>query len=204
MLVVWRACWRTADQARSVNGRGGAGAWRPSARRRRTRQAPELAGGAAGLGGWPAWPGARAATVRRGRSRLLTFVLPLERLDGHVPGVLLRTGRVRTVRVAVLASHTSRIGTRALNLHERRGRRPAGGDSVDLPPQHRRDSVASAAGIRLGSGAPSHRAVQASSRYSETWMFSQLPRCAIDSARADRRLPASISRAGISLRRRGT
>ena len=58
--------------------------------------------------------------------------------------------------------------------------------------------------IRLGSGAPSHRAVQASSRYSETWMFSQMPRCAIDSARADRRLPASISRAGISLRRRGT
>ena len=47
-------------------------------------------------------------------------------------------------------------------------------------------------------------AVQASSRYSETWMFSQMPRCAIDSARADRRLPASISRAGISLRRRGT
>ena len=32
-------------------------------------------------------------------------------------------------------------------------------------------------------------------------MFSQLPRCAIDSVRADRRLPASISRAGISLRR---
>ena len=49
-----------------------------------------------------------------------------------------------------------------------------------------------------------HGAVQASSRYSETWMVSQLPRCAIDSVRADRRLPASISRAGISLRRRGT
>ena len=156
------------------------------------------------------WEGGRHGPARGLRQfggvdlALLTFVLPLERLDGHVPGVLLRTGRVRTVRVAVLASHTSRIGTRALNLHERRGRRPAGGDSVDLPPQHRRDSVASAAGIRLGSGAPSHRAVQASSRYSETWMFSQLPRCAIDSARADRRLPASISRAGISLRRRGT
>ena len=60
---------------------------------------------------------------------------------------------------------------------------------------------------RLGppwTGRSVHGAVQASSRYSETWMFSQLPRCAIDSARADRRLPASISRAGISLRRRGT
>ena len=116
------------------------------------------------------WEGGRHGPARGLRQfggvdlALLTFVLPLERLDGHVPGVLLRTGRVRTVRVAVLASHTSRIGTRALNLHERRGRRPAGGDSVDLPPQHRRDSVASAAGVRLGSGAPSHRAVQASSR----------------------------------------
>ena len=61
--------------------------------------------------------------------------------------------------------------------------------------------------VRLGppwSGRSVHGAVQASSRYSETWMFSQLPRCAIDSVRADRRLPASISRAGISLRRRGT
>ena len=60
---------------------------------------------------------------------------------------------------------------------------------------------------RLGppwTGRSVHGAVQASSRYSETWMFSQLPRCAIDSVRADRRLPASISRAGISLRRRGT
>ena len=55
-----------------------------------------------------------------------------------------------------------------------------------------------------GTGRSVHGAVQASSRYSETWMFSQLPRCAIDSVRADRRLPASISRAGISLRRRGT
>ena len=83
LLVVWRACWRTAAQARSVNGRGGAGAWRPSARRRRTRQAPELAGVTAGLGAWSAWSRARAATrgrglcahpprwtVRRGRSRL--------------------------------------------------------------------------------------------------------------------------------------
>ena len=31
-------------------------------------------------------------------------------------------------------------------------------------------------------------------------MFNQLPRCLIDSARADTRLPASMSRAGISLR----
>ena len=45
------------------------------------------------------------------------------------------------------------------------------------------------------------RQVGHASRYSETWMFSQLPRCSIDSARADSRLPASISRAGISLRR---
>ena len=52
---------------------------------------------------------------------------------------------------------------------------------------------------RLGppwTGRSVHGAVQASSRYSETWMFSQLPRCATDSARADRRLPASISRCG--------
>ena len=48
------------------------------------------------------------------------------------------------------------------------------------------------------------RQVGHASRFSETWMFSQLPRCSIDSARADSRLPASISRAGISLRRRGT
>ena len=47
-------------------------------------------------------------------------------------------------------------------------------------------------------------AVQASSRYSDSWMFSQLPRRETDSARADRRLPASIIRAGISLCRRGT
>ena len=50
--------------------------------------------------------------------------------------------------------------------------------------------------VRLWTGRSVHGAVQASSRYSETWMFSQLPRCAIDSARADRRLPASISRRG--------
>ncbi len=58
-----------------------------------------------------------------------------------------------------------------------------------------REGIGSRAGGRRG---------QASSRYSETWMFNQLPRCVIDSARADRRLPASISRAGISLRSRGT
>ena len=46
-------------------------------------------------------------------------------------------------------------------------------------------------------------AVQASSRYSDIWMLSQLPRRSMDAARADRRLPASISRAGISLRARG-
>ena len=53
-------------QAQSVNGRGGGGAWRPRAHRRRTRQAPELAGVARGLGAWSAWSGARAATHGRG------------------------------------------------------------------------------------------------------------------------------------------
>ena len=50
----------------------------------------------------------------------------------------------------------------------------------------------------------SRGAVQASSGYSDIWMFGQLPRRSMDSARADRRLPASITRAAISLRRRGT
>ncbi len=45
---------------------------------------------------------------------VLTFVLLLEFLDAHVPRGLLRLGRGRTV---VLGSHTSRIDTRALNLH---------------------------------------------------------------------------------------
>ncbi len=53
-------------QAQSVNGRGGGGAWRPRAHRRRTRQAPELAGVARGLGAWAAWSGTRAATHGRG------------------------------------------------------------------------------------------------------------------------------------------
>ncbi len=53
-------------QAQSVNDRGGGGAWRPRAHRRRTRQAPELAGVARGLGAWAAWSGTRAATHGRG------------------------------------------------------------------------------------------------------------------------------------------
>ena len=131
------------------------------------------------------WEGGRHGPARGLRQfggvdlALLTFVLPLERLDGHVPGVLLRTGRVRTVRVAVLASHTSRIGTRALNLHERRGRRPAGGDSVDLPPQHRRDSVASAAGIRLGSALRPTGRFRHRPGTARPGCSAKLPRCAI-------------------------
>ena len=61
-----------------------------------------------------------------------------------------------------------------------------------------------ASGGRLQDCPAGARQVGHASRFSETWMFSQLPRCSIDSARADSRLPASISRAGISLRRRGT
>ena len=77
--VTWRVAEQTLDtiwlagvfggrrtQAQSVNGRGGGGAWRPRAHRRRTRQAPELAGVARGLGAWSAWSGARAATPGRG------------------------------------------------------------------------------------------------------------------------------------------
>ena len=63
------ACWWsgvpvgwTVDQPGAVNGLRGDGAWRPSARRGRTRQAPGLAGVAAGLVAWPAWSGARALT----------------------------------------------------------------------------------------------------------------------------------------------
>ena len=98
LLVVWRACWRTAAQARSVNGRGGAGAWRPSARRRRTRQAPELAGVTAGLGAWSAWSRARAATRGRG-------------LCAHPPRWTVRRGRSRaSVRAPARAPRCARPG----------------------------------------------------------------------------------------------
>ena len=62
LLLVRRARWWTVDQPGAVNGLRGDGAWRPSARRGRTRQAPGLAGVAAGLVAWPAWSGARALT----------------------------------------------------------------------------------------------------------------------------------------------
>ena len=71
---------------------------------------------------------------------VLTFVLLLEFLDAHVPRGLLRLGRSRTV---VLGSHTSRIDTRALNLHghpDAAGRGPAA-DAVRVP--------ASAGGVRF-------------------------------------------------------
>ena len=53
--------------------------------------------------------------VGGGNPAVLTVVLLLEFLDAHVPRGLLRLGRGRTV--VLLGSHTSRIDTRALNLH---------------------------------------------------------------------------------------
>ena len=62
LVVVRRARLAEAARARAFNGLGGDGAWRPRARRVRTRQAPGPAGGAAARGAWPAWSGARAPT----------------------------------------------------------------------------------------------------------------------------------------------
>ena len=86
------------------------GAWRPRAHRRRTRQAPELAGVARGLGATYGWTGSLRSSA--------TF--------GQVGG-LLRLGRGRTV---VLGSHISRIDTRAVNLH---GHPDAAGGPGQLP-----------------------------------------------------------------------
>ena len=60
-----RGSGRRVHHRDRVNGRGGGGAWRPRAHRRRTRQARELAGVATGLEAW-AWSCTRAATHGRG------------------------------------------------------------------------------------------------------------------------------------------
>ncbi len=73
----------------SVNGRGGDGAWRPRARRGRTRQGPGLLGVAAGLGAWPAWSGARA----RARCRCLCAQPPRRKV--RRPASAAGTGRTQ-------------------------------------------------------------------------------------------------------------
>ena len=118
-------------------------------------------------------------------------------------------------RFTVLSPHDLRVLDEFFSLWARRLARvlvPGHG----FPPDPRRligagsnSSVYSTSTSRPIRASAVHRAVsrgavQASSRYSDIWMFSQLPRRSMDSTRADRRLPASIRRAGISLRRRGT
>ena len=68
LLVVRRARWWTVDQPGAVNGLRGDGAWRPSARRGRTRQAPGLAGRDSGSG-------SVAGMVRRAGSDALLMSL---------------------------------------------------------------------------------------------------------------------------------
>ena len=135
-------------QAQSVNGRGGGGAWRPRAHRRRTRQAPELAGVARGLGPWSAWSGARAAThgrglcaharrwtVRRGRPR---------GSDVRAPVRVLRCARPERLGPAGARSHCRSWEPHFTYRHthpqparasRRRGRGPArGGPCVERQP----------------------------------------------------------------------
>ena len=106
---------RTAETRPSVNGRGGAGAWRPRARPRRTPQVPGLAGVAPGLGAWPAWSGARAAT----RCRCLC---------AHPPRWTGRRGRSRAVEPRCTYRHTR---TEPAQHFAKRGR---SGTSSAAPP----------------------------------------------------------------------
>ena len=85
------------------------GAWRPRDHRERTRQAPGLAGVAAGLGAWPAWSGARALAPTPAEPAAVTGG------GGEIvlPHVIVEAGPAAVARFLFFAGRIANARTRA-------------------------------------------------------------------------------------------